>query len=322
MVRVGLIGCGSIGADHAGWLSRRQDVEIRGFCDSDESRARGFVERFGGEYATSDPQIILRDESIEAVYVCTRNDSHARLGIAAAAAGKHIMMEKPLALTDRECDALREAVEKSAVIFMSAFKLRYEPAVEKARSHVPHPLVSIAQVTDSRWPDDFWGNDPVQGGGNVLSQGCHAADLLCYLHGSRPAGVVAYGGNMHHQGIGIVDTLTAAIRFVNGSLASLVVTDCGRTPLVSKFSVQLLDGTMTAHLSDRLKSVTLDDGKHTTVHAEPQETGLAAENADFVDAVREGRQPRATLSDGIRATQVLLAAVKSLASGREESVVE
>ncbi len=320
MIRVGLIGCGSIGADHAACLSRRQDVRIHAFCDSDESRARSFMERFKGEYATTDPQRVLRDESIEAVYICTRNDSHAGLGIAAAAAGKHIMMEKPLALSERECGALKEAVERAGVIFMSAFKLRFEPAVEKALAHVPNPLVSIAQVTDSRWPDDFWGNDPVQGGGNVLSQGCHAVDLLCYLHGSEPAGVIAYGGNMHHRGIEIVDTLTAAIRFANGSLSSLVVTDCGRTPLVSKFSVQLLDGTRTAHLSDRLKKVTLDDGEHTTVHAASEETGLAAENADFVEAVREGCQPRVTLSDGLRATYVLLAAVNSLASGREERV--
>lgn len=320
MIHVGLIGCGSIGADHAAWLSRREDVRIHAFCDSDESRARSFVERFQGEYATSDPQRVLRDESIEAVYICTRNDSHASLGIAAAAAGKHMMMEKPLALTERECSSLKEAVERAGVVFMSAFKLRFEPAVERARSHVPSPLVSIAQVTDSRWPDDFWGNDPVQGGGNVLSQGCHAVDLLFYLHGSEPASVIAYGGNMHHKEIEIVDTLTAAIRFANGSLASLVVTDCGRTPLVSKFSVQLLGGTRTAHLSDRLKKVTLDDGEHTTVHAEPEETGLAAENADFVDAIRQGRKPRVSLSDGLRATKVLLAAVKSLASGREERV--
>jgi len=322
MIRVGLIGCGSIGADHAAWLSRRRDVTVGAFCDADESRARAFVERFKGEYATSDPHRVFRDEHIEAVYICTRNDSHAGLGIAAAVAGKHIMMEKPLALTERECSSLKEAVEKTGVIFMSAFKLRFEPAVERARSHVASPLVSIAQVTDSRWPDDFWGNDPVQGGGNVLSQGCHAVDLLCYLHGSKPAGVIAYGGNMHHNGIEIVDTLTAAIRFSNGSVSSLVVTDCGRTPLVSKFSVQLLGGTRTAHLSDRLKKVTLDDGEETTVHAEPEETGLAAENAEFVDAIRHGRQPRVALSDGLRATKVLLAAMKSLASGREERVTE
>ncbi len=320
MIRVGIIGCGSIGKDHAACLVARQDVAVQAFCDADEERARSFVKRFGGGYTTADPQRVFQDGSIDAVYICTRNDSHASLGIDAATAGKHIMMEKPLALTEHECASLAETVVQRGVIFMSAFKLRYEPSVKLARAHVPSPLVSIAQVTDSRWPDDFWGNDPLQGGGNVLSQGCHAADLLFHLHQSEPESVMAYGRNVHHGSNPIVDTLAAAVHFGNGSLASLVVTDCGRTPLVSKFSFQILDGQRTAHLSDRLKKVTLDDGTQTTVNEAPEEIGLRAENDDFIDAVRQGRQPAVTLADGVRATRLLLAALRSSASGRLEHV--
>src|SRR5437588_150285 len=80
----------------------------------------------------------------------------------------------------------------------------------------------IVLVMDTHWPDDFWGQDAVKGGGNVLSQGCHAMDLLCYLNRSEPVTIYAEGGTYTHHDTSVIDNMVTTIRFTNGHLASVV----------------------------------------------------------------------------------------------------
>ena len=318
--RIGIIGCGEAGSIHARCLKELETATVGGFCDPDESSARKLVEYFPEAYTCPTPDRLLHDETIDAVYVCTHNDSHARLGIEAAKAGKHVMMEKPVALTLKECHELLSAVEQSGILFMTAFKLRYYPSVQRVREFLPSPRLCIAQMTDERWPDAFWGNDPAQGGGNVLSQGCHAADLMCHLLGNEPVTISAVGGNYHHPGVNITDTLAATVTFATGAAGSLVVGDLGSTPLVSKFSFQVMDGVRTAHVYDRLKQVRLWDGKQEQHFAEQDEAGFLEENREFLSALREKRQPSASLLHGIRATVLLLRGIESMKTGQPQPV--
>ncbi|MEX2116437.1 MAG: Gfo/Idh/MocA family oxidoreductase [Bacteroidota bacterium] len=319
LVNVGIIGCGETGLIHARCINELGSASIRGLCDVDEVRARNLLEFAPNAYVCAIPEQILRDDSIDAVYICTHNDSHARLGIAAAQAGKHVLMEKPVALSLRECDDLLQAVERSGVRFMTAFKLRFYPTVQKVREFIPSPHLCVAQMSDERWPDSFWANDPVQGGGNVLSQGCHAADMLCHLLGSEPVTVCAAGGNYHHPGLDITDALAMTVSFSNGAAGSLVVGDLGFTPFVSKFSFQVMDGTRTAHIFDRLKQVSLWDGKQEERFTDSEELGFVQENREFLQVVSGHTAPSATLRHGIRATALLLRAIESMKTGRPQS---
>jgi len=299
-----------------------EGVALRGFADREEDRARGFFQKFGGSYSTHDPQKVLHDDGIDAVYVCTHADSHADLGVEAARAGKHVMMEKPLALTLRECDRLVEEVERSGVRFMTGFKLRFYPSVGRLREYIRSPVMAIAQMTDARWPDEFWGNDPIRGGGNVLSQGCHAVDLVCHLMRSEPISVWASGGNRSHPGVDIVDTLAGTLQFAEGRLASIVLADQGTAPLVSKFSFQLFDGARAAHLYDRLRSTILSDGRETHESHDEEEEGVRAENEEFMSAIRSQREPSCGVRDGRRAMLILLKAFESMRRGRPVDIAE
>ena len=319
-INIGIIGCGEMGHIHARCISEIGTATLSAFCDTDLQKAETLLKYSQNAYVCSDPERLLRDDSIDAVYVCTQNDSHASLGISAARAGKHIMMEKPVAMSLADCDALRNAVEKSGILFMTAFKLRFYPSVQRVREFIPTPLLCIAQMTDERWPDSFWGNDPIKGGGNVLSQGCHAADLMCHLTGSEPSKVYASGGNYNHPGLDITDTLCATVTFSNGATGSLVVGDLGRTPFVSKLSFQVMDGSRTAHLHDRLKQVSLWDGDQLKHHADTEEEGFLQENREFLSAIGRSSQPSATLHHGIRSTTLLLRALESLKTGEPQSV--
>jgi len=320
-LRIGIIGCGAIAETHAECLSKIDGACLAAFCDVEPARAAEFSRKFPGSYAAEKPEELFVDDSIDAVYICTHHDSHGPLAVRAASAGKHVMMEKPLALTLSECELVGNAVEKSGITLMVGFKLRYYPSVARARQFIPHPLLTIAQMMDVRWPDDFWANDPLKGGGNVLSQGGHTVDLLYYLNGSEPVRVYAEGGNFTHPGLKIVDNIVATLQFANGSVASFVQGDSGATPFVSKFSFQLLDGTKTAHLRNRLKTVTLFDGADVSVHEDPDEYGFMEENRDFIKAVQHGQPPPTTYRDGMRATLVLLKALESLRTGKPEAIL-
>src|SRR5207248_7243629 len=127
-----------------------------------------------------------------------------------------------------------------------------------------------------RWPDDSWANDPIRGGGNVLSQGCHAVELLSYLAGAKPIRIYAEGGNLHHPNIpllfkegagsmsdhagGFVDAMAATIAYDNGAVASLFVGDVGMTEHNGKFSFQAMNGRKTVHLYRRLTRMSYFDG--------------------------------------------------------------
>src|SRR5688572_1463430 len=98
VINLGLIGCGELARVHAECIQRIDGAGFVAFCDIAESAAIQLRDDFGGDYATTSPDKLLADPNIDAVYICTRHDSHASLAIAAARAGKHILIEKPLAL--------------------------------------------------------------------------------------------------------------------------------------------------------------------------------------------------------------------------------
>src|SRR5690606_26091063 len=113
--------------------------------------------------------------------------------IGAAQAGKHILVEKPLALSSEACVAVGRAVEESGVTLMTAFKMRFYDMIQQVKQLIPQPLMVTMQMMDNRWADDMWANDPVKGGGNVLSQGVHSCDILRYVAGGDPVTVSAVG---------------------------------------------------------------------------------------------------------------------------------
>ncbi len=319
-IRIAIIGCGSIGKVHAECLSKIDGATTVAFCDLNLEHARNLCDEFHGQYATEDPGKIFRDDAIDAVYICTHHDTHSTLAVQAAEAGKHMMMEKPLALTLEDCDAVGSAVAKSGVKVMTGFKMRYYPAVAKVKEFIPTPLVTVAQMMDSRWPDDFWANDAVKGGGNVLSQGCHTMDLVYFLNQSEPVRIYAEGGNFTHKNLGIIDNIAATITFANGSIASVVQGDCGHTPFVSKFSFQVMEGMKTAHLHNRLKTATMFDGTNTSRHEDPEEYGFLEENRDFIRALQKNEDPPITHKDGLRATLLLLKAFESLKTHTPQTI--
>jgi myo-inositol 2-dehydrogenase/D-chiro-inositol 1-dehydrogenase len=302
IIRAAIIGCGSYGAEHGKFLAACPGVKLLAVADLDAARAEDFRKKFGAGYATTDVARLWADPEIEAVWICTQHHTHAPLAEAAAAARKHFFLEKPLALTLADCDRIVAAVERSGVTASSGFKLRFFPAVVAAK--------------DDHWPSDFWANDPIQGGGNVLSQGCHIVDTVLHLHPAAPVRVYAAGGNRHHPTRDIVDTAAITLTFADGAVASIAVGDVGVPPHASKFALQQSDGARSFSLFNRLNSLMTRVDKQVTEHPAHPEEGAAVIDRAFLDALVTGGPSPCSVQSARRTSAVVLAAIDSIRTGQ------
>lgn len=318
-LRAALIGCGGLGKVHAQMVGQVGGMAMVAFCDVDGGRAESFCQEFDGEYATADPERIMTDESIQVVYICTHHDTHAEFAIRAAEAGKHILIEKPLALTVEECLAIGRAVEQHGVTLMTAFKMRYFDMIRKAKELIPQPILVTMQMMDNRWPDGMWANDPVKGGGNVLSQGVHSCDILRYVVGSDPVTVYAVGQN-YYQPTGVIDNMAAVYRFANGATGNLVQGDANCPPLTSKFFMQIFAENASITLSDRLTTLTYQVKGQAPVVYKGSETGFLEENRDFIRALQSGAPAPIDHRDGLLATLMILQGFQSIATGAPQPI--
>lgn len=319
-IKLGLIGCGLIGRTHADCIVNIPEANFTAYADTSQEAAQACLDKYGGEYATTNPKRLLDDESISAIYICTRHDSHAPLTIAAARAGKHVLVEKPLALSVQDCEEVARVVQETGVLMMPAFKMRYYPLIKKAREFIPEPQVLVMQMMDASWPDDKWVQDPIQGGGNINSQGCHTTDLLRYLAGSEPVRLWASGGTLTHPGYPGPDQCVASIQLKNGHVASWIQGDAGLPGHTGKMFFQLFGNGRNVQLYDRLKTATFSDGSTTWTETRDDEEGFQLENRDFIDALLGKSTPAITAHDGIQATRLVLAAQEAIRTGQVQNL--
>ena len=357
-LRVAVAGCGGMGTRHTLLLGALADAEVTLFVDPEPSaierlRERSRLPDVPGVASLDDPAV---RERADAVVIATHHDLHPRLAVAAADAGKHVFVEKPLALTLDGCREIEAAVARNGVQLMVGFQARHSPFVAVAREAIPRPRVLVGEMIDPVWPIGRWSQDPVAGGGNVLSQGVHTFDLLCFLAGSEPVALHAEGGTLTHDpgATDVVDSVVATIRFANGAVASAVIGDFGPDAYVGKSFYQLFDAAgrsatvygyytgarvfdgerYTDYSVDRVtrgrlvgmgRTAEAGPAEPSTAHLPAAEAGdplgpygYAGELAEFVDCALERRPPRigADVHAGTRATRLALACFESIRSGR------
>ncbi len=214
-LRVGLIGCGNIGVYHARAARADPRLELIAYADVRLDAAQRFLSEYGGRYATAEPQELIGDDDMDIVIIATHHDSHEPLALAAAAAGRHILLEKPMATSGPAAEAIREAVRSAGIGCAINYKFRLDHAVRQARAAMTSPRLVVVQLAMGRIgpaSDDHWVYDPVRGGGLVMSTGTHLLDLLAWMSRSEPvacsasAAVVGSRGRAgrHHHWLGRV----------------------------------------------------------------------------------------------------------------------
>ena len=226
-LRFGVIGAGRIGKLHAENLATHiPDVEVAVIADVDLKAAQELAHRLHVPVAVEDYHAILSDPTIDAVAICSSTDTHARIVIEAAEAGKHIFCEKPIDYDLTKIDAALRAVEKAGVKLQIGFNRRFDPNFRKVRAMVAEGKIGdlhILRIT-SRDPAPPPISYVKVSGGMFLDMTIHDFDMARYLSGSEVEEVYVEAGVMVDPGIGEagdVDTAVITLRFANGAIGTI-----------------------------------------------------------------------------------------------------
>ena len=256
--------------------------------------AIGAAESLGFARAATDRDDALADPATSTVFIATRHDSHARIAIAALAAGKHVFVEKPLALTEAELDEVIATAHDAAGILTVGFNRRFAPQLIQARAALeasPGPTYMTYRINAGPLPRDSWVHG-ADGGGRIAGEVCHFIDTLSALCGAHP---IAWEGLAPP---GVDDGLAAALRFADGSIGTILYAPAG-DPSLPKERIEIL-GTGIAVMIDDFARLTINGRSRKAA----QDKGQRALVQAFLDARLSGIPPipLATLDAVSRAT--------------------
>ena len=254
-----------------GWAAVfKQDPRVRIACawDEDPQRGRTQAEKLGVPFVESLDDAVRRDD-VRAVTICSTNNTHADLAVAAARAGKHIMMQKPMATRLADCDRIVEAAEAAGVLYYQSHNLRFDAVHQEIKRRVDAGEIGKVAIARRRHSHAYsllnptvleWMSDPILGGGGAfMDEGAHVALWFLWMFGAPKSvtGVVATSASP--QAAGVEDNGVLLYRYENGMIG---VHQSSWTELASTSTIELLGdkGTIVANGTDISSSRSWVDG--------------------------------------------------------------
>lgn len=279
------------------------------------------AKKFGFASATADFDAVLSDPAVNAVVIATRHDLHARMAAAALGAGKHVFVEKPLALTEEQLEevmrAYDEACGKAPLHLMVGFNRRFAPHLVKMKSLLAgaaEPKAFVMTVNAGSIPASHWTQDPLVGGGRILGEGCHFVDLLRFLAGSAIAEVQARAvGGSPSDGIR-EDKAVVTLAFADGSIGTIHYLANGHKSFPKERLEVFCGG----------RILVLDNFRRLTAFGWKgfrgdrlwrQDKGHAAEVAAFVSAVENGGPPPIPFDEIVEVTRATFEIARRITGG-------
>jgi len=332
-LRFGVIGAGRIGKIHAENLATRiAGVEVAAIADVDFKAAQDVAAHLHIPVALEDYHAILSDPTIDAVAICSSTDTHAKIVVEAAKAGKHIFCEKPIDYDLAKIDAALDAVEKAAVKLQIGFNRRFDPNFRKVRAMVADGKIGdphIIRIT-SRDPAPPPVSYVKVSGGMFLDMTIHDFDMARYLSGSEVEEVYVAAGVMVDPGIGEagdVDTAIITLKFANGAIGTI---DNSRKAIYGydqRVEVFGSKGMVQAHNNTPDNDVYFDaDGVHSAkplyFFLERYMESFIAELKAFVQSIQEDTIPPVVGMDGRIPVVIGMAARKSYLENRPVKLSE
>ncbi len=274
---------------------KKAGFELRFAASASGISAQAAADRFGFAAAVPSAEAV-EDPGADLVAIATRHASHSALAEAALRAGKSVFVEKPPCLTQEELSALRDARARSDQHLFVGFNRRFAPLAQAMRDHIRAPGAPIhllLRVSAPSLPRDHWLNDPDDGGGRLLGEGCHFIDLACWMVGGIPTTVYATIQPRDSETLQTAQGFTVSLGYADGSLATILYTDGGASGL-GKEHVEAHAGGRSAVLHD-FRRLELHDGRSTDEgRRRRQDKGHHAQFADLYACVAE-RRPEETL---------------------------
>lgn len=324
-MKIGIIGCGTIAqVRHAPEYQRNPACRLAAFYNAGREKAERMAKEYGGVCCSSLEELL--EMELDAVSVCTSNDAHSQITVQALNAGMHVLCEKPMAATVRECEQMAKAARKNGRILMIGNNQRLTPAHQKARTLIQQgaigKVLSFETVFVHRGPDQWTGNknpwffDKKKAGLGALGDlGIHKLDLLHHLLGENIAAVTGVTRTLdktYPDGtrIEVEDNVWAILETEHGVVGSMHAgwTCYGRER--NSFLIYGTEGILRCY-DDEVYTLILEQGEHQEKYQlgavqnnEAQKAGFTENSGvidEFVSSILEGRQPVCSGEDNLQA---------------------
>jgi len=315
---VGVIGAGNFAAAVLVPALKKAGANLRMIASQSGLSATLLARKFDVPYSTSDYEPILNDPAIDLCVIATRHNSHAQLAIDAMQAGKHVFVEKPLAITEAELDSVIKAQQATGRQVMVGFNRRFAPLVEKMKALLGGAqsgtmlMNVVATMNAGLVPDTSWVHDRFVGGGRILGEACHYVDLITFLTGSRVRSVClnAMGKNPTET----TDSGTLVLHYENGSTGVVnYFANGSKAYAKERVEVYSLERTL---VLDNFRTLTGYGFPRFTKQSGRQDKGHTAQMHRLIAQLRTGGEPLIPFAELVNSTQTMLAALQSLRERR------
>ncbi len=324
-LRVANIGL-KFGMSHIEGALAYDGAEIAAICDCNEENLRFAGERYGipEEKRFTDYRAIVNDPAIDLVTVAVPDQLHRQISCELLQAGKHVLCEKPLALTREDTDAIIKAADESKAKFMVGQICRFTPAFEKAKALIDEGTIGEVYFIESEYAHDYmylledWRSDPLRHG--VIGGGCHAVDLIRWLVGD-PVEVFAYGTHRLLPQVSYDDATIAIMKFDENTAGKVFVsTGCKRDYTMRT----LVYGTKGTIICDNTSpEMTLYTVGENGMATEPQKIAVEVNNHNagkefevFATAILNDEPVLTDAREGAKTVEVCRAIVEASVTGR------
>ncbi len=335
-LRVAVVGAGFVGADHAAAYAAQPDVELVGIVDSEPSRAGDLAGRFG-TVAFTDLDGLLAGARPDAASVCVPTGLHRPVAERLAAAGVHLLLEKPMAPTVADCDAIATAAEQARIVLMLGLTHRFHAELIEAHRLIADGAIGTPMLAQDAfsfgehrpWPAWYYDRE-LSGGGELMHDGVHLVDRLEWLVGSPIVEVYGRTTTYARSIPDVEDGGVAVLAFANGAIGSLFVNEATH-PLRSDAPSVPMPGRLELEIHGPLGSIRYRTWHELIVDiaGEPSRTvprtgdgEMGREIRAFVDAVASGGPPVVGAREGRRGIAIVGAIYESERRGRPVLVDE
>jgi len=339
-VGFGIIGCGMIAKFHARAIADLADAKLVACYNRTAPKAEALAAEFGGDVYTDLEQMLARDD-LQVVTICSPSGAHCEPCVAAARAGKHVIVEKPLDVTMERCQAMIDACDQAGVKLATIFPSRFHRASQLMKQAIDQGRFGKLALGDAyvKWfrtqeyyDSGAWrGTWQLDGGGALMNQAIHSVDLLLWLMGPVVE-VMAHTATLAHERIEVEDVATASLRFANGALGTIEATTAGYPGSLKKIELTGSRGTAILEEEDiikwefaeqsqadaELRQEMLGRTKTGGGAGDPAAIGHHAHAAlfrDFLEAIAQDRPPIIDGREGMRSVELILAIYESAKSG-------
>lgn len=342
MLGFAIVGCGMIARFHARAIAEVPGAKVMALISRHPANAKALMDAVGIQCEVyQDLKPVLARKDVDVVVVTTPSGAHMEPAVAAAEAGKHVVVEKPLEISLERCDRIIDTCQRRGVKLCTIFPSRFGDANQVLKAAVDSGRfgrLTLGETTCKWWrPQSYYdeggwkGTKALDGGGALMNQAIHNVDLLSWMMGPVTH-IMGLTATLAHERIEVEDTAVACLRFKNGALGVIEATTSVHPGLPKTIAVHGDKGTAVVEQEDlirwELTPEVEEDRKVRERFAQKvgasggssnpaaiSHVGHARQLTDFVQAIESGRPPLVDGREGRKAVEIILAIYKSAASG-------